>query len=104
MDWMERCRRLGWVACVSLATSPVLGQPFEALYGTASSHEFGRKVRPVVACSGGGYVVVGTSAPPGLPSRVYVLRVGANGATTWERTYSVNHTARNGGSSIVEAR
>src|SRR5687767_6829457 len=97
-----RRRRLGWVACLSLAAAPAVGQTGEAVYGGTSSHEWVTKLKPVVACPGGGYVMVGSrNDHPLNPSRVYVLRVRANGATMWERTYSVNYTESNGGASIT---
>src|SRR5688572_26075110 len=92
-------------AWMSLWAATAAGQPFELVYGGGrDSRENAQEVKPVAACPGGGFVAVGQATPPGIESRIYVVRLAGNGTTIWERSYNVNLNGFHSGWSIVELR
>jgi hypothetical protein len=59
---------------------------------------------PTAACAVGGFVAAGTSYLAPGPSQVYVVRVAADGARLWERTYDVGPGGDDEAWAVVEAR
>src|SRR6185369_1451467 len=104
----KRGRRLGWAGAIiaaSLWTPPVFAQPFEFVYGGATSQEqAGRRAAPVRACPGGGFVAVGTTTATASPQNVYLVRAAADGTRMWEQAYDVGPGGDDRGQAVVEAQ
>ncbi len=93
------------VIVVGLAASAfAAAQPFEAVYGGATSSETaGRRVVPVRFCAGEGFITVGTSTPASGTSDAYLVRTDDHGFVLWERTYDIGRVgAADTGESVTE--
>lgn len=102
VDRVGRLRAAG-ILSVTLVTAPLAVAQSEWVYGpTQSSDQGSRRVAPVSAACGGGFVAVGTSTASGSTnSNVYVVRTNAGGAPIWELQYDIGPGAVDRGESIA---
>jgi hypothetical protein len=88
-----------------LSAQPAAAQPFEFVYGGPTASEQGnRRVTPVRACPGGGFITVGSTTDPAAPQNVYVVRVRDDGSPMWELAYDVGPLGNDRGQALAEAR
>ena len=90
---------------LALGTAGASAQTFENVFGpTASVEQGARRVTPVRACPGGGFIAVGTTTVPGNPlSNVYLVRTTAAGAPMFERSYDLGPNTIDRGAALAEA-
>lgn len=86
-----------------LGALPAAAQPFEAIYGPASSADQGaRRVKPVSLCTGGGFIAVGTRNTGAASSQVYVVRTDSAGVSIWEYVYDLGSGSQDEGRALAE--
>jgi hypothetical protein len=86
-----------------LGALPAAAQPFETIYGPATSVDQGaRRVKPVTLCPGGGFISVGTTNSGAAGSQVYVVRTDAAGVTIWESAYDLGGGNQDEGRALAE--
>jgi hypothetical protein len=86
-----------------LGALPAAAQPFEAIYGPATSADQGaRRVKPVNLCTGGGFVAAGTRNSGAAASQVYVVRTNAAGVSLWEHSYDLGGGNQDEGRALAE--
>src|SRR5687767_3527884 len=91
-------------ASLSLPVPRASAQTFESVFGPPATVEQGaRRVTPVRACPGGGFIAVGTASMNTASSNVYVVRTRPDGTRVFELTYDLGPNTLDQGVALAEA-